>query len=80
MESISTEIELSLMTQLEKKGIEQSMIPLFIRDLVGTVYSASSLEDISQINDRLHLLGWIGIEMDYHTLQLAKACFENWRE
>jgi hypothetical protein len=29
-----------------------------------------------QINKRLHFLGWDDFEMDYHTLQLAKACFE----
>ena len=29
-----------------------------------------------QINKRLQFLGWDDFEMDYHTLQLAKECFE----
>ena len=29
-----------------------------------------------QINKRLQFLGWNDFELDYHTLQLAIACFE----
>ena len=25
----------------------------------------------------MHLLGWDGVELDYHTLELAIACFED---
>ena len=68
------------MKQLERKGIAESSIPLFIKDMVNAVYVNSSLEGISQINDHLRLLGWTDFELDYHTFQLAKACFENWRD
>jgi len=30
----------------------------------------------SQINKRLHYLGWNDFDLDYHTLELAIACFE----
>jgi hypothetical protein len=32
--------------------------------------------NLSQINRQLRYLGWNGIELDYHTLQLAIACLE----
>ena len=32
--------------------------------------------NLLQVNQRLHLLGWDSFELDYHTLQLAIACFE----
>ncbi len=31
---------------------------------------------LSQVNNRLHSLGWNDIDLDYHTFQLAKECFE----
>jgi hypothetical protein len=30
----------------------------------------------SQVNKRLHYLGWDDVDLDYHTLELALACFE----
>jgi hypothetical protein len=30
-----------------------------------------------QVNEQLQFLGWDDIEVDYHTIQLAIACFEN---
>ena len=30
----------------------------------------------SQVNKRLHYLGWEDFDLDYHTLELAIACFE----
>jgi hypothetical protein len=32
---------------------------------------------LSQVNRQLHYLGWEGVEMDYHTLQLMLSCFED---
>ncbi len=29
-----------------------------------------------QANEKLQFLGWDDIEVDYHTMQLAIACFE----
>jgi hypothetical protein len=64
-----------LIKRLEKKGIEPSIIHCFIRDLANTTLSNPHM-NLLQVNKRLHLLGWDGFELDYHTLQLAIACFE----
>jgi len=76
MESKNTDVEKSLFNQLEQKGIEQNQIPLFIKDLMSTI-SLDDSSDLLRINDRLHVLGWIDFELDYHTLQLTKAYIEN---
>ena len=31
---------------------------------------------LTEVNERLHLLGWEDVDLDYHTLQLAIASFE----
>lgn len=56
-------------------GIEAGIIPGFIRNLANIILFNSSLS-LFQINRQMHLLGWHGVELDYHTLQLAVACFE----
>jgi hypothetical protein len=33
--------------------------------------------NVSQVNQKLQYLGWAGVEVDYHTFQLALACFED---
>lgn len=56
-------------------GMEAGIIPGFIRNLANIILPNSSLS-LFQINKQMHLLGWGGVELDYHTLQLAVACFE----
>ena len=61
--------------RLKDKGIEECLIPGFLRLL------ANSLKDYPDtnlflINKRLDYLGWQGFELDEHTYQLALACFE----
>jgi len=50
-------------------------MPGFIRSLVNSCSNDPEM-NLSQINRQLHYLGWNGIELDYHTLQLAIACLE----
>ena len=64
-----------LIKRLEKKGIEQGIIHGFIRDLANTILVNPHM-NLLQINKQLHFLGWDGFELDYHTLDLAIACFE----
>ena len=64
-----------LMDRLEKKEMEPGMIPCFIRDLATTVLINPDMGHRA-VNRHLHLLGWDDFELDYHTLQLALACFE----
>ncbi|MBW1854217.1 MAG: hypothetical protein JRJ00_05980 [Deltaproteobacteria bacterium] len=74
METSSTDIETTLMQQLEKMGIEPNTIPRLIKDLVIS-FSDNPSMSLFQVNSHLHGLGWD--YLDYHTFQLAKACFEN---
>lgn len=76
MKSNNLDIEESLFNQLKQKGIEQNQLPLFIKDLKNTLSVTNSL-DLTEVNNRLYVLGWTDFEMDYHTLQLAKAFFES---
>ncbi len=64
-----------LIERLEKKGIEPSIIHGFIRDLANNILVNPSM-NLLQVNKQLHFLGWDSFELDYHTLQLAIACFE----
>ena len=61
-----------LTERLKKKGIEQNHIQGFINDLMNSYFDDPSM-NLLQLNDRLHLLGWLDIQLDYHTFQLAKA-------
>ncbi|MFH1489378.1 MAG: hypothetical protein ABII06_10775, partial [Pseudomonadota bacterium] len=64
-----------LVKRIEKMGIEPGMIPGFMRTLLNVILNEPQPDRLG-VNDRLHLLGWDGFEMDEHTLQLALACFE----
>lgn len=64
-----------LLERLEKKGIEPCTVHGFMKDLANTILLSPDV-NLLQVNERLHLLGWDSVEMDYHTLQLAIACFE----
>jgi hypothetical protein len=64
-----------LFQRLEKNGVDFKFMPGFIRSLVNSCRNDPDM-NLTQINRRLHYLGWHGIELDYHTLQLAIACLE----
>ncbi len=64
-----------LFDRLEEKGIELNAIPGFIRSLVRSVGMDPQMS-LTQIEKQLHYLGWDEFDLDYHTLQLAIACFE----
>ena len=75
MEEYSTEIEKTLINELKGKGIENNIIPRFIKDLTYS-FQIDPYVSLSDVNERLHFLGWEDVELDYHTLQLAIASFE----
>ena len=75
MEERSTDIEKTLINELKGKGIENNIMPRFIKDLAYSFQIDLSVS-LSDVNDRLHFLGWDEVELDYHTLQLAIASFE----
>jgi len=64
-----------LINRLENKGIGLSIIPCFIKDLANSFLINPNM-NYFQVNKRLHYLGWDDFDLDYHTLQLAIACFE----
>ena len=65
----------ALIDRLIGMGIECSLIPGFIRLLLNCLHMAPEM-NIGQVNKHLRYLGWDDSELDYHTLQLAKAYFE----
>ena len=69
------QIKQNLISRLEKQGIEPNIIPGFIRSLANAI-SVNPQMNLLQVNKHLHFLGWDEFELDYHTLQLAIACFE----
>ena len=75
MDEHSKEIKKNLINELRGKGIENNLIPRFIKDLAYSFQIDLSIS-LSDVNDRLHFLGWRDVELDYHTLQLAVASFE----
>jgi hypothetical protein len=75
MRKKTTAIEKALIKELKKIGIEYRTRPRFIKDLIYS-FQTDPLITLSDVNERLQLLGWEGVELDYHTLQLAIASFE----
>ncbi|MBW1727960.1 MAG: hypothetical protein JRJ62_10355 [Deltaproteobacteria bacterium] len=53
--------------------MEKSIIFGFISSLKSCLLNNPNMNHL-QINKRLQFLGWDDFELDYHTLQLAKAC------
>ena len=76
MEERSADIEKTLINELKGKGIGNNIIPRFIKDLAYSFQIDPSVS-LSEVNERLHFLGWEDVELDYHTLQLAIASFES---
>lgn len=64
-----------LIKRLEEKGIGTSIIHGFIRDLTNAILVTPHM-NLLQVNKQLRFLGWDSFELDYHTLELAIACFE----
>ena len=76
MEEHSTEIGKTLVNALRGKGIDNNIIPRFIKDM-GYSFQIDPYVSLSDVNERLHFLGWEDVDLDYHTLQLAVASFES---
>ena len=64
-----------LMRRLEKKCMKQSAIPGFVWSLKSFLLNNPDMDHL-QANKRMKLLGWDDFDLDYHTMQLAKECFE----
>lgn len=61
--------------RLEEKGMDETVIPSFIRDVANISLSTDS--NLPELNRRLQSLGWDEFELDDHTLQQIEAVIEN---
>ncbi len=61
--------------KLIERGVEVPLIPGFVRSLANALLINPSMTHV-QVNKRLKYLGWEGIEIDYHTYQLAISSLE----
>ena len=75
MESYPIYIKQILLKQLIIIGVEPNLISGFIKALAVFFYLNPNMS-LSQVNERLHYLGWNDIELDYHTYQLAIECLD----
>lgn len=57
-------------------GIASNLIPDFMKDLANPPFLDPGM-NFTQVNERLHRLGWNDIELDYHTFQLARECLSH---
>jgi hypothetical protein len=65
-----------LYDRLQNIGLEQSLIPGFIRCLANSIFLKPNME-LYHIRKQLEFMGWNEVDLDYHTLQLAKNCLES---
>ena len=65
-------IDAVLMQRLEKKGIAADLMAGFVRDVM-VAHKVDEHMELKALNQRLHLLGWDGVELDHHTLQIIIA-------
>jgi len=73
--NILSEYIKALIRRLESKGLTKSEIPGFVWSLKSCLLNKPQM-NCYQLNERLRHLGWGDFLLDYHTLQLAIACFE----
>jgi hypothetical protein len=75
MDSYPIYIKQILLKQLIKIGVEPNLISGLMKALSVLFYLNPNMS-LSQVNERLHYLGWNDIELDYHTYQLAIECLD----
>ena len=64
-----------LSRRLRREGVTLLSMPLLIKDLMHAFSLNPSIE-CSELNRRIHLLGWEDVEVDYHICELARAAYE----
>ena len=62
-----------LIDRLKSQGMDPSLIPAFLKALTSIIASEPGIE-LAQVNQKLNLLGWNEVIIDYHSLQIAIAC------
>lgn len=64
-----------LLQRLRREGVTLLSMPLLVKDLMNS-FSMNPAMESSELNNRIHLLGWGDVEVDYHICELARAAFE----
>jgi hypothetical protein len=64
-----------LLDRLVKKGADPSSVGSILKAL-SKILSEDPCVDPGAANERLRYLGWQEVQVDYHILQMALACFE----
>ena len=64
-----------LIRRLKMKGMKQSAILGFVWSLKSCFLDNPDMNHL-HTSQRMQFLGWDDFDLDYHTLQLAIACFE----
>lgn len=75
MEAGLSQIRQLLFKRLEDQGIERCLVPGLLR-LISIALSVEGHLNRQIASRRLKFLGWEDFELDEHTFQLARACFE----
>ncbi len=65
-----------LLDRLQQQGVDSNDALPFLRDLSKILELNPGIEPAAA-NSKLHLLGWNGVTLDYHSLQLALAWIES---
>jgi len=76
MESYPIYINQIFLQRLKTIVVEPNLISGLMKALAVFFYLNPNMS-LSQVNERLHYLGWNDIELDYHTYQLAIECLDN---
>jgi hypothetical protein len=69
------DLKLLLIDRLKSKGMDPALIPAFLKTLSRLISSEPEIEP-AVANQKMHSLGWDEVAIDYHSLQIAIACFE----
>jgi len=75
MESYPINLKQIFLQRLIKIVVEPNLISGLMKALAVFFYLNPNMS-LSQVNERLHYLGWNDIELDYHTYQLAIECLD----
>jgi hypothetical protein len=68
-------LKLLLADRLKSKSMDPSLIPAYLKALMSLISSEPRIEP-AHVNQKLHMLGWTEVAIDYHCLQIAIACLE----
>ena len=69
------DLKLLLIDRLKSKGIDPALIPAFLKALTHLISTEPGIEP-AVANQKMHLLGWNEVTVDYHSMQIAIACLE----